>query len=104
MKEIFTLRVAVLINFGWVTIASILGVAVCFKKFKTHFSNEEVWAIVILCVALVIFTVNSVLYGDFLYGGVFVYTMICLFAMYKKNIDHASKSEVFLIGSYSFGH
>ena len=85
IREILTLRVAIMINFGWVTIASILGVAVCFKKFRTHFDHESTWAIIILCIALVIFTINSILYGQILYGGVFVYAMFCLNQYYRKH-------------------
>jgi hypothetical protein len=72
------------INFGWVTVASILGVSVCLKKFEVNFSHESIWAIAILSVALVIFTINSILYGQLLYGGVFVYVNFTLYDKYKK--------------------
>lgn len=84
IREILALRVAILINFGWVTVASILGVSVCFKKFETPFTNESIWAIAILCVAFLIFTFNSIKYGGFLYGGVFVYVNFTLYDKYTK--------------------
>ena len=84
LREIFTIRVAVMINLGWATIASILGVAVCFKKFGTHFDNESVWAIAMLCVAFCIYAFNSWKYGQFLFGGVYCFTMFTLFDKYNK--------------------
>ena len=78
------MQTAIILNFGWVTVACILGVAVCFKKFETNFSHESVWAICVFALALAVFTVNSVLYGQLLYGGVFSYVNFCLYAKYKK--------------------
>lgn len=84
-REYLTLRLGVMINLGWVTTASILSIAVCFKKFGTPFSQESVWAICVLCVAFVIYTVNSVLYGQPLYQGVFVFVNFCLFDRFSKD-------------------
>lgn len=84
LREILVLRVAILINFGWVTVASILGVSVCFKKFEVPFTHESIWAIAILCVAFLIFAFNSYKYGGFLYGGVFVYVNFTLFEKYNR--------------------
>lgn len=82
-----------MLNFGWVTLASILGVAVCLRKFQTKFEREDIWAISLLCIAFVITTVNSVLYGQFLYQGVFAYTNFCLFDRFNKLYRSAERSE-----------
>lgn len=96
LREIFTVRVAVLLNFGWVTVASILAFSVCFKKFQTPFANESIWAIAILCVALFIFVLNSVLYGGFIVGGVFVFVNVTLFSKYTELYEESKRNQRFL--------
>ena len=72
LGEKMTIYVAIMINFAWVTIASIVAVAVTFKKFEVNFNHESTWAIGVLCIAFCIFSYSSWLYGELLYGGVFV--------------------------------
>ena len=91
--EYLTLRLGVMINFGWVTTASILSVSICFKKFETPFSHESVWAICILCVAFVIYTVNSVLYGQPFYQAVFAYVNFALFDRFNKSYKSIDGDE-----------
>lgn len=91
--EIGTLRVAMLINFGWSTIACVLGVSVCFKKFETHFDNEAAWAISVLAIIFCVFTANSWIYGQLLYGGVFVFASFSLYDKYNRLCKQGSFFE-----------
>lgn len=87
--EIITLRTAIYLNFGWVTVASILSIAVCFKKFETEFKEEVIWAIAVLAAAYLIFTINSIIYGGFIVGGVFVFVNFMLFDKYNRQYERS---------------
>lgn len=82
-REYLVIKPAIVINGGWVTVASFLGLGVCFKKFEVSFSHESIWAIVGLIVLLCVYTANSWVYGGFLFGAVFVFVNFCLFDKYN---------------------
>ena len=80
IKEYLTIKIGIALNFGWVTAASILSIAVCFKKFETDFgTHEETWAIAVLCLAACIFLFDAIMNGGLLFSLVFVYFNITCF-------------------------
>ena len=90
-REYLLITPAVVINAGWVTVASFVGLGVCFKKFEIVFQNESFWAIIGLIVLLGVFSLNSFIYGGFLLGGVFVFVNYALFDKY--NTDKAKRKK-----------
>lgn len=95
LREYLIIKPAIVINAGWVTVASFLGVGVCFKKFEVHFNHESIWAIVGVVVLFCVFTANSWRYGGFLLGSVFVFVNFTLF--YKYNTEEAKGKNYFLV-------
>lgn len=81
--ETFTLYPAVMLNFGWVTIASTLSVSVALLKFEMEFPGDDVlWAVASLAIVYSLFFLSALIYNTFLYGMVFVYYSFCLFLRY----------------------
>ena len=85
IQEYLTIKIGIALNFGWVTCASILSIAICFKKFQTNFGGyDEICAIIVLCIAACIFLFDAIINGGFLYSLVFVYFNMTLFARYNS--------------------
>jgi hypothetical protein len=72
-----------MINFGWVTCASILSVTTTMIYFEMDLIGDNVlWAISVIVVAYAIFYLAAIIYGHFFYGLVFVYFNFALFLRY----------------------
>lgn len=89
-----TIRIGIAINFGWVTTASILGIAVTFKKFNTSFyGRESSWAIAIITIATLIYTAIAFTRKEAITPAVFVYVNFTLWGYYNNFIKNESKSH-----------
>ena len=90
--ESFTLYLAVMINFGWVTCASILSVTTTLIFFEIDLPGDDVlWGICVIVVAYAIFYLAAIIYGHFFYGVVFVYFTFALFLRYISLIMENGK-------------
>ena len=96
LKEYLTIRIGIAINFGWVTVASILSIAVTFKKFRTDFpGRESSWAIAMLVIAACIFIANSFTQFELFFSAVYVYVLFTLWDRFDGYIKHESKQFLF---------
>lgn len=90
--ETFTLYLAVMINFAWVTLASFLSVTTLFKKFEVEFPGDEViWAVIAVVLAYSVFYLSAIIYKHFFYGAVFIYYNFMLFGKYVILIADSGK-------------
>jgi uncharacterized membrane protein YdbT with pleckstrin-like domain len=84
-----------MINYGWITIASILSVTTSLKYFEVELYGYEVlWAVGIIVVAYAIFYLSAIIYGHFFYGIVFAFYNFCLFLKYIDLIMENGKTKI----------
>ena len=74
----------IVLNLGWIILASILSIGVALKSFNIKVNNEYIWAISGLGAIYLVYAINSYLYGDFLFGGVYAYFCFALFDKYNN--------------------
>lgn len=95
--EHFTITIAVGMNTAWVILATLLGIAVCFKKFNTSISGESIWAIVALALVFCISAFESYRTGYLPFCWVLPFFCFALFDRYNQLIKHESKMTDLLI-------
>jgi hypothetical protein len=75
--EFLTLRVGFSIYSGWVTAATIINTTIILKSVGME-ANEETWGVIILWVALVVYTLASFNERNFAYGAVFIWVLLAI--------------------------
>jgi hypothetical protein len=87
--EFLTLRIGFSIYSGWVTAATILNTTIFLKSVGME-SNEETWGVIILWVALVVYTLASFNERNFAYGAVFIWVLLAI----KGEAEMTLKTEI----------
>ena len=99
--ETLTLYIAVMLNFGWVTIATILSITTTLIKFEVDLPGDDViWSVLILMIAYGLFYLSSILYHNFIYEMVFVAFNFTLFLKYMFLI--VENGNIYFISIYFF--
>ena len=81
--EFITLRVGFSIYAGWVTAASIVSASIAFKSLGLN-TNEETWTLIILIVALLIYTAYSSLERNFVFGAMYIWVLVAIMGEQEK--------------------